>query len=351
MKKNLKRISLLMAILLLSLALLAGCGKGEEKPSDNGEKQPVDEGQTYELKLATVVSAPHPWIDMAEYFKSEVEAKTDGKVKVTVYPSGQLGADETTIDEMRSGTIDFVIGGTQNFASFIPEYQVFGLSYLFDSAEQFEKVLDANSPVSKKFAELYAEKKLGLKLLGLSNGGSRYTFNNLKPIEKPDDLKGLKMRLPGSPMESKLWGAIGAIPTSLPFNEVYSAIQTGVVNAFEATLSGHIGSKTYEVAPYLSKTQHLFMVTHFSMSEKTFDKLPEEYMNIVATAADEAAVLGSKNAMEAEAGLFKKLEEEFDTEINEVDKAAFAEVVAPLYEELAKDVGGEEILRMINEMK
>lgn len=350
MNKNFKRISLLLVVVLLSLALLAGCGSDTGKPSD-GETPPADEGKTYELKLATVVTAPHQWIDMAEFFKEEVAKRTDDKVKVTIYPSGQLGSDETTIDEMRNGTLDFIIGGTQNMASFIPEFQVFGLAYLYDNAEQFEESLAKDSPVTKKFEELYAEKKLGLKLLGLSNGGSRNTTNNIKPIVTPDDIKGMKMRLPGSPMESKLWGALGAIPTSLPFNEVYSAIQTGVVNAFESTISGHIGSKTYEVAPYHSKTEHLFMVTHFTMSEMTYDKLPEEYVKIIEEVADEASAVGSKSAMESEEGLLKQLEEEFDTEVNEVDKEKFAEIVRPLYDELAKDVGAEDILKMILEMR
>lgn len=349
MKKNFKRVSLLMALVLVSAALLAGCSK----PSNNagGEAPAVDPGKTYELKLATVVNPPHQWIDMGEFFAEEVAKRTDGKVKVTVYPSGQLGSDETTVDEMRTGTIDFVIGGTQNFASFVPEFQVFGLSYLFESAEEFERVLAQDSPVTQKFRDLYAEKKLGLKLLGLSNGGSRNTSNNLKPIVTPNDLKGLKMRLPGSPMEAKLWGALGAIPTSLPWNEVYSAMQTGVVNAFESTISGYSGSKTYEVAPFHSKTQHLYMVTHFTMSELTYNKLPEEYVKIIEDVANEASLVGSKIAMESEDGILQELVEKFDVKVNEVDKAAFAAVVTPHYKELADSVKAGDILEMILEMK
>lgn len=356
MKRNIKKISILMLVALLSISLLAACGKKDDKDTGstdggNTDAPVVDEGETFELKLSTVVNPPHQWIDMGNYFAEQVEEKTDGKVKITVYPSAQLGNDETTIDEMRNGTIDFVIGGTQNFASFVPEYQVFGLSYLFDNPEQFEVAVAEDSPVTKRFEELYEEKDLGLKLLALSNGGSRNTSNNIKPIVTPEDLKGMKMRLPGSPMEAKLWGALGAIPTSLPWNEVYSAIQTGVVNAFESTISGYQGSKTYEVAPYHSKTGHLYMVTHFTMSDITWNKLPQEYRDIVFEVANEASEIGSKAAMDSEDAILKDLEDNYDVKINEVDLEAFAEVVTPLYGELAESVNAKDILDMILEMR
>lgn len=356
MKKNIKKISIFILIAMLSMAFLTACGGG--KDTDTGaadtpatDAPAADDGEVYELKLSTVVNPPHQWIDMGNYFAEEVEAKTDGKVKVTVYPSAQLGNDETTIDEMRNGTVDFVIGGTQNFASFVPEYQVFGLSYLFDNPEQFEEVVAEDSPVTARFQELYDEKQLGLKLLALSNGGSRNTSNNIGPIETPADIDGMKMRLPGSPMEAKLWGALGAIPTSTPWNEVYSAIQTGVVNAFESTISGYQGSKTYEVAPYHSKTGHLYMVTHFTMSDMTWNKLPEEYRDIIYEVANEASIIGSEMAMSTEDDILKDLEENFDVKINEVDKEAFAEIVRPLYDELAESVNAKDILDMIMDMR
>lgn len=108
----------------------------------NKEKKTYEQ---YELRLATVVSPSHPWLDLADYFKEEVEKRTDGAVKMSIHHSGSLADDETTIDDMRLGRIDLVIGGTQNATYFIPRLQIFGLAYLFDSMDHFEKAIDVDS--------------------------------------------------------------------------------------------------------------------------------------------------------------------------------------------------------------
>ena len=252
----------------------------------------VDEDQVYRLRLGTVVSPPHAWLDLAEFFVEEVSNRTDGTVTVTVYPSGTLGNDATMIDEMRVGSLDLVIGGAQNAAQFVQEYQVFGLSYLFESQEQFAQAIEYRGPIFNRYVELHEEKNLDLRLLALSGGGTRNFSNNVRPINAPEDLDGIVMRVPGSPIELQIWSALGALPTSLPWNEIYSAMQAGVVNAFESTISGFFGSALYEVAPYMSRTEHLYMLSHFTMSQMTYDRLPEAYRTIIQTVAAEAATLG-----------------------------------------------------------
>jgi tripartite ATP-independent transporter DctP family solute receptor len=342
--KKIKKVLVILMVVSLTASLLAGCGSKPATP-------PVDDGKTYSMRLATVVSAPHPWIDMADYFAAEVSKKTDGKITVTVYPSGTLGDDQTTIDEMRIGTLDFVVGGAQNAASFIPEYQVFGLSYLFENTDHFEKAIANNSPVFKRYAQLHDEKKLDLVLLSLTGGGVRNASSNLRPIVTPADLSGVKMRLPGSPIEGKIWSAFGALPTSLPWNEIYSAIQTGVVNAFESTISGYYGSKLYEVSPYLSKTEHLYMLSHFTMSQKTYNDLPENYRAIIREVAEEAGILGTQKGWEAGDVLLDEMISKYGLKVNEVNKASFIEKVLPLHDELAKDMNAADILKMIREVR
>ena len=105
------------------------------------------------------MSPPHAWLDMAEFFIEEVDNRTGGTVTVTIYASGTLGNDATMIDEMRVGTLDFVIGGAQNAAQFVQEYQVFGLSYLFESQEQFAQAIEYQGPIFNRYADLHAEKK------------------------------------------------------------------------------------------------------------------------------------------------------------------------------------------------
>lgn len=340
------RLWLFIFVLVMAVACSSETdSKGEAK---DDEQESVEE--SFDLRLATVVSPPHPWLDMAEYFAEEVEERTDGNVKVNIHHSSSLGDDETTIDEMRVGTVDFVIGGTQNAASFIPRLQVFGLAYLFEDMDHFEKVINHDSDVFAYFENEFAEKNIDVKLLALSGGGTRYLSNNKQEIASPDDLKGLKLRLPGSPIESDIWSELGALPTSLSWNEVYSGIQTGVVEGFESTLSGYTGSKLYEVAPYVSLTEHLYMATHFSVSELTFNKLPSEYQEIIKEVAVEAGELGTEKGKQFDEEILEELPEHNVT-ITEVDRDKFIEILKPLHDDLAEGLEATELLDLIRQVK
>lgn len=351
---------LLLALGLALLLALAACGGGDAEETTGDSTTPdetettdeadVDSDEEFELILATVVNPPHPWVDMGEFFAEELEKRTDGKVKVSVHHSATLGDDEAIMDEMLIGTIDFIVGGAQNAAPYIPQYQIFGLSYLFDDMDMFEEAIAHDSEITARFKELYEENGFELKLLGLSGGGTRYTSHKDKQITEAADMEGVKMRLPGSPIESKIWGELGAVPTSLPWNEVYSGVQTGVVEAFESTLSGYQGSKLHEVAPNVAKTEHLFMASHFTMSKVTEEKLPDEYNEIIEELAIEACYLGIEQGKKYDEEVMEQLEE-MGVNISEVDKESFQVVVEPLYEELAEELGAMDLLEMIQDLK
>ena len=310
-----------------------------------------DEQETFQLRLATVVSPPHPWIDMAEFFAEEVEAQTDGNVTVRIHHSGALGDDETTLDELRIGSIDFVIGGVSNAVAFLPEYAITGFSYLFEDLDHFRRVSAGDSPFFEYLAEKHEERNLPFQLLALAGGGTRVTSTNLGPIEHPDDLDGVNMRLPGNPLELRIWEAFGAIPTSLPWGEIYTAVQTGVVNAFESTISGFYGSRLFEVAPYQSLTNHQIMISHFTASDRVMDSLPAEYRAIVEAVALEAGRLGTDRGAVYDQELLVEMEEEFGLTVVTPDIDAFVSVVKPLHDELAADAGLTDLLQMVRDMQ
>lgn len=341
------RKTLFLALLLvLSASMVFGAAQQEQRPA--GSAAPA---QQFRLRVGTVVSPPHPWVDMAEYFAQEVSRRTNGNVQIGIHHSSTLGNDATMIDEMRVGTIDFVIGGAQNAAQFVPEYQVFGLSYLFESQQHFERAIAQNGPIFNRYSQLYDQKNLDLRLLSLSGGGTRNASNNRGPIRSPADMQGVKMRLPGSPIEGRIWSAFGALPTSLPWGEIYSALQAGVVNAFESTISGYYGSKLFEVAPFMSRTEHLYMLSHFSMSKNTYNRLPEEYRRIIVEVAADAGVLGTRKGLEYDEVLMAQMIAQNGLKVNDVDKPAFVRLVAPLHDELAAAVNGTEILGLIRQAR
>jgi len=328
----------LLALLAVLLILGAGTAFAAEKT-------------TYTLRLATVVNPPHPWHEAANYLQQELEKRTDGAVKVRIFGGSQLGSDQSTFEEMRMGTIDFVMGGATTLVNFVPEFGIFNLPYFYSGIDQFKAVMDPNGPVVQKYKELFAEKNFGIRLMTLGGGGSRVFSNNIKAVVEPDQLKGMKMRVPNNPEDAKTWSTAGALVVAMPWGEIYSALQTGVVSAFESTLSGYYGSKFYEVAKYMSNTQHIIMVSHFLMSEAAVKKLPAEYMKIVEEISDEIATIFTEKGDEFDKQIMKELQEKYGVTVSEVNKEAFMAVFQPLHEELAAAGKNEELLKLLRDTR
>lgn len=303
------------------------------------------------LRLSTQGNAPHPWLDAAEVLKAEVEQATEGRIKIDIHPGGVLGNDATALDEMRMGTIDLLIGGTQEATPFFPQFQLFSISYLFPDEATFRTALDPQGPVTEYYRQVYRDADNGLTLLALTGGGIRNLSNNVKPVATLEDLRGMKLRVPGSRMDAEMWETSGAQPISLPFTELYTALQTGVANAFESSISAYVGAKLFEVAPYLSKTQHQFMVSHITMSRFAFDRLSAEDQEIFLKAAAKASVTGIDRGVEYDASLLQPLVASGKVTVTEVDKTPFIEIIRPLHDEVAAEIGASDVLQMIRDIK
>ncbi len=188
---------------------------------------------------------------MAEYFKKEVESKSDGRISVKIFPGASLGKDPAIISDLKIGVVDLMISSTNNAEKQVPEFQVFSLGYLFPDFDSFSRVVSPDGDVQKYFEDVYAKRNIGMKLLALGASGSRNLSNGKKPVNSLDDIKGFKMRTPPSPMISKVWAALGTMPVTVAWSELYAGVQTGMVDALESSIPGYRGSKLYEVAPYL----------------------------------------------------------------------------------------------------
>ncbi|WP_186400271.1 TRAP transporter substrate-binding protein [Stappia sp. P2PMeth1] len=296
------------------------------------------------LRLATVVSAPHPWVDAAEVFKTEVEAKTG--LTVEIFPGGQLGNDQTVVDEMRIGTVDVMIGGVQNISPFVKKFEFFSLNYLFGGMDSFRAATDPEGEIFARFKQEVADAGVGLNLLALTGGGTRNLSTSSGPVTKPEDLQGTRMRVTGSALDGETWQTFGALTTSLPWTEVYTGVQTGVVGAFESTISGFYGARLYEVAKYHNKTEHQIMMSHISISELTWGKLSEEERAVIESAAIAAAAHGTDMGERYDAELINRLAEQGVT-VSEVDKDAFIAKIIPLHETYADRLGARDLLEII----
>jgi tripartite ATP-independent transporter DctP family solute receptor len=290
------------------------------------------------LRIHTLVKSPHPYNDMAMAIKDEVETKSDGRIEVKIFDSGQLGQDPAVIGEMAFGTIDIMISTTSNAVQQIPEFGIFTMPYLFAGMDEQLEVVGPGSAVHAHFEEIYAERAVGMKLLALGGSGTRNMATADVVVKGPEDLDGLKMRTPASPMDSQTWSAFGMLPVTVAWGELYAAMQTGVAEAMESSLPGYTGSKLYEVAPNLTLTEHTIQVNHTSMSEVSWNKLPEDLQTIVQDAAISANAYGVEMAKGYDAALVETLASEHGVTVSYPDKSAFMEVVAPLQAKLAADL-------------
>ncbi|MCC5979981.1 MAG: TRAP transporter substrate-binding protein [Salinarimonas sp.] len=299
------------------------------------------------LRVATTPSAPHPWIDAAEKFKEEVEARTDYTVEI--FTGGQLGNDPTVVDEMRIGTVDFMFGGVQNVASFVRDFEFFQLNYLWGDFDTFKAATEPDSAVFQHMAQAVEDADVGMKLVALLGGGIRNLSSSHAPVTSPADLEGVRMRVTGSRLDADTWGALGAITTSVPWTEVYTALQTGVVSAFESTISGMYGARHYEVASYHSQTEHQFMMSHMSMATATWERMSEEDRQVILEAATIAGRHGTEVGARNDIELLEALKER-GVEVIEVDKTPFIEGTAHLHDENAERLGLTDLLQTVRDM-
>jgi TRAP-type transport system periplasmic protein len=292
----------------------------------------------FNLRIHTLVQSPHPYNDMAEYMKAEIEERSEGRIEIRIFDSGQLGQDPAVISEIGLGSIDFMISTTSNAAEQIPEYSIFTMPYLFASMDELIEAVGPGTPIHDHFEEVYEQRAVDMKLLALGGSGTRNLATANTPVESIDDLQGLRMRTPPSPMDSETWAALGMLPVTVSWGELYAAMQTGVADAMESSLPGYTGSQLYEVAPNLVLTEHTIQVNHTSMSNATWNRLPEDLQEIVMEVAIEANEHGLEMAKQYDAELVEMLQSEHGVDVFRPDTSVFREALSPIQVQLAEDL-------------
>lgn len=301
----------------------------------------------FNMRLHTLVKSPHPYNDMAEYMQKELEAKSGGRIAIRIFPAASLGNDSAVIGEMGLGTIDLMISSTNNAEKQVPEYQVFSMPYLFKDYDALMKAVKPGSPVFNHFEKAYVDRKLGMQLLALGGSGTRSMSNSKRPVNGLADIKGMKMRTPPSPMISKTWQALGTLPVTVAWAELYAAVQTGVAEGLESSIPGYMGSKLYEVAPHLALTEHTIQVNHVSISQRTWNKLPADLRKLMQDSAVSASALGITKAREYEASFVKKLQQDHGVKVTQPDKSQFVDALKPAQVQLAQEMKLTEIVGLI----
>ncbi|NMG30503.1 TRAP transporter substrate-binding protein [Aromatoleum evansii] len=283
------------------------------------------------LRLSHNAAPGNPKAEASKKFAELVAQKTGGRVKVEVGGSAQFGDDTESLTNMRLGTLAFSANSQGATSGVVQEFSVIGLPFLFRDLNHAYRVVDG--PVGAKLDE-FARKK-GLVVLALWDNGIRHTSNNKRPIVKPEDLAGIKVRTPPDPITLDIFKSLGANPGPLAFSELYIALQQGVFDGQENPLMNIYSSKLHEVQKYISLTGHKYETTPLLASKMVWDGLSKADQQAVKEAAVEAGTLNRQMSLAADADLRKKLADA-GVKINDVDQAAFAAKTKPVYDKWAQ---------------
>ena len=273
----------------------------------------------------------YPTVEAVRWMGRKIEAETDGRIRIRVYHAGQLGRENDTIDLTRFGALDIT---RVNFASLnnaFPLTQSFALPYMFDSVAHMRRAADGEpgQEVLRGF------EKRDLVGLAIYDAGSRSFYNVRRPIAEPADLHGLKLRVPPSDIFIDLVRKLGANPTPLPYGEVYSAMQTHLIEGAENNWRTFHTSRHFEVARFWSQSDHSFSPEAVLMSRRTYDALSAGDREIVRNTAKESVTFMRElwDRMEIES---RNLVIKAGVKVNDVDRAAFHASARPVVESYLK---------------
>ncbi len=281
--------------------------------------------------------AQDPYASGARLFKQGLERRVGERVDVQLFPNRALGDERPMLDGMRLGTVDMGVITNAVIAQVEPAFQVNDMPFLFSSEEQGHRVLDGAVGAALR-QRLEAR---GVVPLGYMEGGFRHMINNVRPITRPEDLRGIKFRVLQSPIYIEMFRSLGGNAVPMAWGETFTAVQQGAVDGLEIPLGIIDQNKYYEVTKYLSLTGHIYSMIGLLMAKRTFDRLPADLRGPVQEAAAEATRAQRTANAAANAGFLESLRRH-GMQINEVaDKAAFRRGVLPMYESFRGQIGAD----------
>ena len=297
--------------------------------------------QAKELVVSTTASLGSLQYDTTKYFVDTANEKLEQAqldYQLKFFGSGQLGSDKDTQQKLKLGTIDIALLSS-TLATNIPQLAIFELPFLITNRQQLAKM---ENKVFYPYIAPEVEKK-GYKIISLWENGFRSITNNTRPINKPEDLKGLKVRTPNSSWRLKMFKTWGANPTPIPFGDVFIGLRTGVIDGQENPLTNIYAAKLQEVQKFLSITNHVYSPAYLTVGLSSYKKLPQEVKNILEQSAKESQEWGYQQAEKAELELEKKLVAS-GMQLNHADIPAFIEASKPIYDEFISSVKDGDIL-------
>lgn len=280
------------------------------------------------LTLGHGAAQGNPRSVAAERMAAQLREKSGGRIEMRVAGSAQLGDDAAMLTALRTGTLDMSANSQGASSAVLPELAALGLPFLFGSAAAAYKVVDG--PTGAELAQRF--EKVGLVSLGFWDNGIRHTTNSKRAVNRPEDLRGLKIRTPPDPTTIDIFQALGAATQQINFNELYVALQQGVVDGQENPLANIQFAKLYEVNRFISLTGHKWECNPLLASRIAWGRLKPEDKRLVQEAAKEAEAHQRALSQETDARLLGEFRANGAVAVNGVDQAPFRAATASVYE-------------------
>jgi tripartite ATP-independent transporter DctP family solute receptor len=289
--------------------------------------------QAQELVLRSSDTHPdgYPTVAAVQYMGELLEERSGGRIGIEVFHSAQLGEEKDTIEQTRFGVIDLNRISMAPFNGLIPETAIMSLPYIFRDTDHMHAVLD--SEIGQEVLDLFTAHDL--IALAFYDPGARSFYNSEKPITSIEDLAGLKFRVIQSDVFVDMVGALGADAVPMPYGEVYSAIETGVIDGAENNFPSYESSGHFEVAKYYTLDEHMIVPEVLVMSKAAWDKLTPEDQELVRQAAKDSVPFNREKWAEREAASEEKVRAAGVEIIEDIDKEPFVAAMGPVYDKYA----------------
>ena len=288
---------------------------------------------------------------MADTFDKKLQELSGGTLMIRQFPTAALGQEPEMAQKIRTGDIDFAINSTANTATVVPQAGVFSLHYIFRDEGHLLRAV-TNPGLNATFKKMIVDNTTGARSLGLMTLGFRNMYSKFT-ISSVRDIDGKKVRVQATKTEDAFFSAYHALPIHMPFGQVYTSLQTGLVQIAENSNDIYLKNKHYEAAPVLSKTQHEANNNHLWMSQKTWESLTDEQRKWVQQAADFALPRAALKSLEYDAAAAKTLQGLRVRYHDQVDKQSFATLAAPLQGPQAESLGpyAVQLLTLVRNLK
>lgn len=286
----------------------------------------------------------HPYDLAAHRFARGVESASGGRIRVTVYSAAQLGDSPEQIEGLHLGTLDFALAAFSHASQFCPELGLFGAPYLFENEAHFAAVFDGDVGDELDRA---CGRRYRTRLLSTLTSGYRVLFNGRRAIDRGTDLVGLKVRVMSGEADALTWQAFGAIPVPMPYSEVYSALQAGVIDGAENEPVSIVSNRFYEPARHIALTRHLVLPMGLFISERRLERLSDADRTLVREQARAAAHWQRELMAERNAAALAEMQDQHGVRVSELEAAELRDRARPVQEQVAQTLQVQHLLAKV----